>query len=88
MRKFFPLIFLLLVVLLLAVPAFIKQSTPRKNLPQGDPPGYWVVDMGNNKYLTHTSVPLSVGDEYLSADNKVYRITKIVADKAYVQRIE
>lgn len=48
---------------------------------------YWVVDMATNKNIAHTSIPLSVGDEYLSSDNTLYRIVKLIKDKAYVKKV-
>ena len=87
MKKVFLAFLLLLIVVVIALPNFTKQNTPRKNMPDASS-SYWVVNMSNNKTLTHTSVPLSVGDEYIAANNKAYRIIKIVKDKAYVEQIE
>ncbi|MEL7564023.1 MAG: hypothetical protein AAGU27_04000 [Dehalobacterium sp.] len=88
MKKVFPAILLLLVVIIIAVPVFFTRvSAPRKDLPQSSS-GYWVINMADNKTLTHTSITLSVGDQYIAADNKIYRITKIVEDKIYVEQIE
>jgi hypothetical protein len=82
MKKSFPAIFLLILVLVIALPVFTRDNAPRKNLPHNssshNDSGYWVVNMADNKTLTHTSVPLSVGDEYITADNKIYRITIII----------
>lgn len=48
---------------------------------------YWVVDMSTNKNIAHTSIPLSIGDEYITADNTLYRIVKLIKDKAYVKKV-
>jgi len=86
-KKVFPAILVLLVVVIIAVPIFFtKVSAPRKDLPLSS--GYWVVNVADNKTLTHTSVKLNVGDQYIATDNKIYRITKIVKDKVYVEQIE
>jgi len=86
-KKFFPAIFLLILVLMIILPVFTQDHAPRKILPH-NPSGYWVVNMADNKTLTHTSMLLNVGDEYITAENKIYRITKIVGDKAYVKELE
>lgn len=87
MKKVFPAILLLLLVGFFALNIFHKDDPPQKNLPQSSSTGYWVVNISNNKSLIHTSFPLSIGDEYISADNKIYRVVKIVKDKAYVEEI-
>ncbi|HHT62325.1 MAG: hypothetical protein ACOX4H_04090 [Bacillota bacterium] len=86
MKKVFPaLLFFLLIIIVL--PLFTKDDALRKDLPP-NPSGYWVVNMADNKTLTHTSLPLSVGDEYITAENKIYRITKIVKNRAYVKELK
>ncbi len=87
MKKFFPLILVAFVFIIVVIPIFTKQSTARKNLVPSQV-SYWVVEIESEKYLTHTSFPLSVGDEYISANNKFYKIVKIVKDKAYVREIK
>jgi hypothetical protein len=85
-----------LVILFLAIVLFFSQDIT-KNYPslqslsqdQTTPhASYWLVDKANNETLTHTSVPLSVGDEYIDSNNRVFRITKIIKDKAYVEQIK
>lgn len=89
MKKGVPAILLLLAIMIIALPIFFtKDNAPRKDLPHSSSSGYWVVNVADNKTLTHTSVQLSIGDEYISADNKIYRITKILKDKVYVEQIE
>ncbi|MGI6685474.1 MAG: hypothetical protein ACOX47_08410 [Bacillota bacterium] len=87
MKRFFPALLLLLIILVVIFPVFRGDNAPRKNSPHSSS-GYWVVNMADNETLTHTSVPLSVGDEYITAENKIYRITKIVNDKAYVKELK
>lgn len=88
MKKLFPALLLLFILTVMVLPSFTRQNqnTPRKNLTHSS--SYWVVNTADNKTLTHTSVPLSIGDEYIAADNKIYRIVRIVKDKAYVEQIE
>lgn len=89
MKKFFPAIFILLIVIVIAVPLFFtKVNAPSKKELLHSSSGYWVVNLADNRTLTHTSVPLDIGDQYISSDNKIYRITKIMKDKVYVEQIE
>lgn len=88
MKKFFPAIFILLIVMVVAIPIFLtKVNTPQGDLTHSSS-GYWVVNLTDNKTLTHTSIPLNIGDQYISSDNKIYLITKIMKDKVYVKQIE
>jgi len=86
-KKVFPAIFLLLLILVIALPLFTRDNVPKKSLSHSSS-GYWVINVADNKTLTHTSVPLNVGDEYITAENKIYRITKIINDKAYVKELK
>jgi hypothetical protein len=73
----------LLVVIIVPVLFLMSKSSPARS--KGD---YWLVDTSNQKYLTHTSIPLSIGDEYISSDNKIYRIIRITKNKAYVKQLK
>ncbi|MGI6065301.1 MAG: hypothetical protein ACOYI2_02290 [Bacillota bacterium] len=83
MKKYIRII-LPILFLALAVPVIFRYQSkaPPPN------PSYWLVDTATNRTLTHTSTFLSVGDEYISADNQVYRIIRIHSDKAYAERID
>lgn len=82
-RLSFWLVALIIVLIFPAVISFMNQVPSKGNLDYS----YWVIDLASNRPLTHTTIPLSVGDEYISADNKIYRILKITRDKAYAQEI-
>ncbi|MDD2496939.1 MAG: hypothetical protein PHT78_00215 [Desulfitobacteriaceae bacterium] len=83
MKKYIRII-LPILFLALAVPVIFRFQS---KAPPPDP-SYWLVDASTNRTLTHTSTFLSVGDEYISADNQVYRIIRINNDKAYAERID
>ncbi|MCR6545598.1 hypothetical protein [Dehalobacterium formicoaceticum] len=87
MKKFWPAVFILFLVMVLLFSQGTFKNSPPQDAPQSSS-SYWLVNAANNETLTHTSVSLSVGDEYIDSNNRVYRITKISEDKAYVERIE
>lgn len=82
-RLFFWMVALIIVLIFPAVISFMHRVPSNEHLDYS----YWVMDLTSNRPLTHTTIPLSVGDEYISADNKIYRIVKITRDKAYAQEI-
>jgi len=83
MRKRILSFLLPLLALILVVPILFRSSRPGSNQAS-----FWLVETSTNSYLTHTSVPLTIGDEYISSDNKIYRVVKITKDKAFVTEIK
>lgn len=47
--------------------------------------GYYVLMTEGGKRLTATALPVSIGDEFIAADNKHYRVFRVQRDSASVQ---
>lgn len=88
MKKIFTAFFLLLVLLLVIIRPLYERNQNPPNALRHYSPGYFVINLADQKTLTHTSLPLNVGDEYITAQNKIYRIVKITGNQAYVQELE
>lgn len=71
-------------LLLLLVPVFYPREQPKSP----DTPGYWLIDAGSQKQITHTSYELAVGDEYIASDGSVFQVIRISPGKAYAKRIQ
>ncbi|MGI6711188.1 MAG: hypothetical protein ACOX4L_00310 [Bacillota bacterium] len=85
MKKKLLRIWLSVLLVVIIVPVLFLMS---KFLPTRSKGDYWLIDTSNQKYLTHTSIPLCIGDEYISSDNKIYRIIRITKNKVYVKQIK
>jgi hypothetical protein len=44
-----------------------------------------IIDQANGKTLTYVSVTVSVGDEYITGDNRRYVVVRLHGNKAYAK---
>ena len=78
---------IILALLLLAV--FFRKDGPSPQSPVRPHPVkyayYQIVDAATGKTLTFVSVPVTKGDEYVTADNRRYVVVRIRENKAYAR---
>ena len=51
------------------------------------PPYYIIVDEVDAKYLMYTEVKVTVGDELITSDNKLYRVVEVQGNRAKARLI-
>jgi hypothetical protein len=88
-------LWLLFVIGILALGAAVflgRRSGPRSQAPPApDRPApaeysyYIIIEQQTGRTITYVSVPVTVGDEYLTSENKMYVVTRVVGNKAYAR---
>lgn len=77
-----PILILCLAFLIAVGFSYPTLETYETELPNGQ---YNIMIDENNRVLQRTALPVYVGDEFIAADNKHYRVVKVVGNTAYTK---